>query len=70
VEIRDFEGQGKWSRILEVDVAASCRPLLLSDAILISTSHTYMPKCPVHFTGPSYFGGQDYELILCAGKSQ
>jgi len=69
MEIRDFKGQGTWSRILEVDVAVSHRPLLLSDATLIFNSHTYMPKCPVHFTGPSYFGGQDHELILCAGKS-
>jgi hypothetical protein len=27
-----------------------------------------MPKVPVDFAGPSYFGGQDDQLIICAGK--
>lgn len=27
-----------------------------------------MPKCPVDFAGPSYFGGKKDELVLCAGK--
>ncbi|KAJ8693750.1 hypothetical protein PTI98_008717 [Pleurotus ostreatus] len=31
--------------------------------------HTYMPKCPVDFAGPSYFGGKKDELVLCAGKA-
>ncbi|KAF5311124.1 hypothetical protein D9619_008077 [Psilocybe cf. subviscida] len=31
--------------------------------------HTYMPKVPVDFAGPSYFGGKNNELILCAGKA-
>ncbi|RXW12920.1 hypothetical protein EST38_g12934 [Candolleomyces aberdarensis] len=31
--------------------------------------HTYMPKMPVDFAGPSYFGGQNNELVLCAGKA-
>jgi hypothetical protein len=30
--------------------------------------HTYMPKSPVDFAGPSYFGGKDDQLVLCAGK--
>lgn len=30
--------------------------------------HTYMPKQPVDFAGPSYFGGADDSLVLCAGK--
>lgn len=32
--------------------------------------HTYVLKSDVAFTGHSYFGGQDNELILCAGKSE
>ncbi|CAA7264399.1 unnamed protein product [Cyclocybe aegerita] len=31
--------------------------------------HTYMPKVPVDFAGPSYFGGKNNELVLCAGKA-
>jgi len=27
-----------------------------------------MPKVAVSFAGPSYFGGKDDQLILCAGK--
>lgn len=27
-----------------------------------------MPKVPVDFAGPSYFGGKNDELVLCAGK--
>ena len=27
-----------------------------------------MPKVPVDFAGPSYFGGQDDQLVICAGK--
>ena len=27
-----------------------------------------MPKFPVDFAGPSYFGGKDDQLVLCAGK--
>lgn len=27
-----------------------------------------MPKVPVDFAGPSYFGGKNNELVLCAGK--
>ncbi len=34
----------------------------------LSLSHTYMPKSPVDFAGPSYFGGKDDQLVLCAGK--
>lgn len=29
-----------------------------------------MPKTSVDFAGPSYFGGQNNELVLCAGKSE
>ncbi|THH12742.1 hypothetical protein EW146_g7414 [Bondarzewia mesenterica] len=35
----------------------------------LSLRHTYMPKFPVDFAGPSYFGGKDDELVLCAGKA-
>ena len=34
----------------------------------LSLRHTYMPKTPVDFAGPSYFGGKDDQLIMCAGK--
>ena len=34
----------------------------------LSLRHTYMPKFPVDFAGPSYFGGKDDQLVLCAGK--
>ncbi|KAJ6451706.1 hypothetical protein C8R47DRAFT_998354, partial [Mycena vitilis] len=30
--------------------------------------HAYLPKHPVRFAGPSYFGGTNDELVLCAGK--
>ena len=30
--------------------------------------HTYTPKVAVDFAGPSYFGGKNDQLILCAGK--
>ena len=29
-----------------------------------------MPKVPVDFAGPSYFGGRNDQLVLCAGKGQ
>lgn len=32
--------------------------------------HTFIPKITVDFTGPSYFGGKDDEMIVCAGKSK
>jgi len=35
----------------------------------LSLRHTYMPKTPVEFAGPSYFGGKDDQLIVCAGKA-
>ncbi|KAF8636918.1 hypothetical protein AX17_003169 [Amanita inopinata Kibby_2008] len=35
----------------------------------LTLRHTYMPKSPVDFAGPSYFGGKDNELVLCAGKA-
>jgi WD repeat-containing protein 26 len=34
----------------------------------LSLRHTYMPKVPVDFAGPSYFGGKNDTLVLCAGK--
>jgi len=36
----------------------------------LSLRHTYMPKASVDFAGPSYFGGKDDQLIVCAGKGQ
>ena len=36
----------------------------------LSLRHTYMPKTPVDFAGPSYFGGKDDQLIVCAGKGR
>ncbi|KAL5499109.1 hypothetical protein ACEPAH_1627 [Sanghuangporus vaninii] len=37
--------------------------------VRLSLVHTYMPKSPVDFAGPSYFGGNDDQLVLCAGKA-
>ncbi|KAH9006565.1 WD40 repeat-like protein [Lactarius hatsudake] len=31
--------------------------------------HTYVSKPPMESPGPSYFGGKDDELVLCAGKA-
>lgn len=36
----------------------------------LSLRHTYMPKVVVDFAGPSYFGGKDDQLIVCAGKGR
>ena len=41
-----------------------------SPSVRLSLVHTYMPKAPVDFAGPSYFGGKDDQLILCAGKGE
>ncbi|EKM57477.1 uncharacterized protein PHACADRAFT_206381 [Phanerochaete carnosa HHB-10118-sp] len=41
----------------------------IKDAARLSLRHTYMPKVTVDFAGPSYFGGKDDELVLCAGKA-
>ncbi|KAG6815849.1 hypothetical protein H0H87_010765 [Tephrocybe sp. NHM501043] len=35
----------------------------------LTLRHTYMPKVLVDFAGPSYFGGKNNEMILCAGKA-
>ncbi|KAF7336808.1 Catabolite degradation [Mycena venus] len=35
----------------------------------LTLRHTYMPKRAIEFAGPSYFGGKNDELVLCAGKS-
>ncbi|KAJ6612693.1 hypothetical protein B0H10DRAFT_2278752 [Mycena sp. CBHHK59/15] len=35
----------------------------------LTLRHTYMPKGTVEFAGPSYFGGKNDELVLCAGKA-
>ncbi|KAI0346640.1 WD40 repeat-like protein [Trametopsis cervina] len=34
----------------------------------LSLRHTYMPKVPIDFAGPNYFGGKNDQLVLCAGK--
>ncbi|KAK7047424.1 hypothetical protein VNI00_006655 [Paramarasmius palmivorus] len=36
----------------------------------LTLRHTYMPKLSVDFAGPSYFGGKNDELVLCAGKGE
>ncbi|TCD66908.1 hypothetical protein EIP91_000747 [Steccherinum ochraceum] len=41
---------------------------LLKEGSRLSLRHTYMPKVTVDFAGPSYFGGKNDQLILCAGK--
>jgi len=38
--------------------------------VRLSLRHTYMPKAPVDFAGPSYFGGKNDQLIVCAGKGR
>lgn len=35
----------------------------------LNLRHTYIPKVAVDFAGPSYFGGKDDQLVLCAGKA-
>ncbi|KAG6908170.1 hypothetical protein DXG01_005870 [Tephrocybe rancida] len=35
----------------------------------LTLRHTYMPKVLVDFAGPSYFGGRNNEMVLCAGKA-
>ncbi|RPD69485.1 WD40 repeat-like protein [Lentinus tigrinus ALCF2SS1-7] len=41
----------------------------VKDSVRLSLRHTYMPKVPVDFAGPSYFGGKNDQLVLCAGKA-
>ncbi|KAG6867651.1 hypothetical protein C0993_012706 [Termitomyces sp. T159_Od127] len=36
----------------------------------LTLRHTYMPKVRVDFAGPSYFGGKNNEMVLCAGKGK
>ena len=40
----------------------------VKDSVRLSLRHTYMPKVTVDFAGPSYFGGKNDQLVLCAGK--
>ncbi|KAI0948106.1 hypothetical protein AcW1_009704 [Taiwanofungus camphoratus] len=42
---------------------------MIKDIARLSLRHTYMPKVPVDFAGPSYFGGKNDQLVLCAGKA-
>ncbi|EMD35391.1 hypothetical protein CERSUDRAFT_116166 [Gelatoporia subvermispora B] len=41
----------------------------VKDTARLSLRHTYMPKFSVDFAGPSYFGGKNDQLVLCAGKA-
>ncbi|KAI8972801.1 WD40 repeat-like protein [Trametes punicea] len=41
----------------------------VKDSVRLSLRHTYMPKVVVDFAGPSYFGGKNDQLVLCAGKA-
>ena len=41
-----------------------------SNTVRLSLRHTYMPKFTVDFAGPSYFGGKDDQLVLCASKGE
>ncbi|CCL98725.1 uncharacterized protein FIBRA_00730 [Fibroporia radiculosa] len=43
---------------------------MVKDSTRLSLRHTYMPKVPVDFAGPSYFGGRSDQLVLCAGKGK
>ncbi|KDQ58352.1 hypothetical protein JAAARDRAFT_34151 [Jaapia argillacea MUCL 33604] len=40
-----------------------------SNVVRIQLQRTYIPKMTVDFAGPSYFGGKDDQLVLCAGKA-
>ncbi|KAF8155867.1 hypothetical protein B0H34DRAFT_512681 [Crassisporium funariophilum] len=40
-----------------------------ANVVRLTLRHTYMPKVLVDFAGPSYFGGKNNELVLCAGKA-
>lgn len=42
--------------------------IVCDSMLMLLCSHTYMPKVLVDFAGPSYFGGPNNELVLCAGK--
>ncbi|KZT69194.1 WD40 repeat-like protein [Daedalea quercina L-15889] len=42
---------------------------MVKDTARLSLRHTYMPKVTVDFAGPSYFGGKNDQLVLCAGKA-
>jgi WD40 repeat protein len=35
----------------------------------LTLRHRFMPKVPVEFAGPSYFGGKDNSLVICAAKA-
>ena len=37
-------------------------------SVRLQLVHTCLPKATVDFAGPSYFGGKDDQLVLCAGK--
>ena len=41
-----------------------------ANTVRLSLRHTYMPKFTVDFAGPSYFGGIDDQLVLCASKGE
>ncbi|KAH9941858.1 WD40 repeat-like protein, partial [Epithele typhae] len=41
----------------------------VKDTVRLSLRHTYMPKVTVDFAGPSYFGGNNDQMVLCAGKA-
>jgi hypothetical protein len=36
----------------------------------LTLRHRFMPKVPVEFAGPSYFGGKDNSLVICAAKGR
>ena len=40
----------------------------IKEAARLQLRHTYMPHVTVDFAGPSYFGGKNDQLVLCAGK--
>ncbi|KAG1776406.1 hypothetical protein EV702DRAFT_1180007 [Suillus placidus] len=42
---------------------------IVKDQAQLILRHTYMPKVPVDFAGPSYFGGKDDQFVLCTGKA-
>jgi hypothetical protein len=67
------DGQGSGKQLGDSAAYTQVRLLArLSRHFLIQFDdrHTYMPKVQVNFAGPSYFGGKNNELVLCAGKGK
>jgi hypothetical protein len=76
LEVGDREGWRICKGAFEVDFTVCLWVLFLLlflayiDGIFLAAArHTYMPKTAVNF-GPSYFGGCNMELVMCAAESE